>query len=169
MNRIRVVNLSGTPYQMGYAHGQRFHDEIHHFTEERIRLCSSPEWTGRQLSRVTPSSPSPKPASPNTKPTRPTSWVNCKASPTPPAYPSPSWSSTMASPTSSTPSTTSGDITEPARRANAGRRQLHRIHGARIPQRCRSSLFRPNLGYARLSHALRHLDPRTTRCRAPAS
>lgn len=51
MNQIRVVKLSGAPYQMGYAHGQRFHDEIHHFTEERIRLCSSPEWTGRQLSR----------------------------------------------------------------------------------------------------------------------
>jgi isopenicillin-N N-acyltransferase-like protein len=52
MNRIRVINLSGTPYQMGYAHGKRFHDEIHHFTEERVRLCGSIEWTGRQLSRA---------------------------------------------------------------------------------------------------------------------
>ena len=51
MNRIRVVKLSGRPYQMGYAHGERFHDEIRHFTEERVRLCGSPEWTGRQLSR----------------------------------------------------------------------------------------------------------------------
>ena len=38
MNRIRVVRLSGTPYEMGYVHGQRFHDEIHMFTEERVRL-----------------------------------------------------------------------------------------------------------------------------------
>ena len=51
MNRIRVVKLAGTPYQMGYAHGERFHDEIRRFTEERVRLCGSIEWTGRQLSR----------------------------------------------------------------------------------------------------------------------
>ncbi len=51
MNRIRVVNLPGAPYDIGYAHGERFRDEIHHFTEERVRLCSSPEWTGRQLPR----------------------------------------------------------------------------------------------------------------------
>ena len=51
MNKIRVVKLAGSPYDMGFAHGVRFHDEIHHFTEERVRLCSSPEWTGRQLSR----------------------------------------------------------------------------------------------------------------------
>ena len=51
MNRIRVIKLSGSPYQMGYAHGQRFCDEIHQFTEERVRLCGSLEWTGRHLSR----------------------------------------------------------------------------------------------------------------------
>ena len=51
MNRIRVIKLSGSPYDMGYAHGERFHDEIHHFTDERVRLCQSREWTGRELSR----------------------------------------------------------------------------------------------------------------------
>ena len=51
MNQIRVIKLSGTPYQMGYAQGERFADEIRHFTEERVRLCSSLDWTGRQLSR----------------------------------------------------------------------------------------------------------------------
>ena len=51
MNQIRVIKLSGSPYQMGYAHGKRFRDEIRTFTEERVRLCSSLEWTGRQLSR----------------------------------------------------------------------------------------------------------------------
>ena len=51
MNRIRVVKLSGTPYQMGYTHGERFRDEIRRFTDERVRLCGSLEWTGRQLPR----------------------------------------------------------------------------------------------------------------------
>ncbi len=50
MNRIRVVKLSGSPYDMGYAHGERFRDEIRHFTEERVRLCSSIDWTCRELS-----------------------------------------------------------------------------------------------------------------------
>ncbi|MCY3914540.1 MAG: C45 family autoproteolytic acyltransferase/hydrolase [Chloroflexi bacterium] len=52
MNQIRVVKLSGSPYDMGYAHGLRFRDEIRLFTEERVRLCSSIDWTGRQLSRA---------------------------------------------------------------------------------------------------------------------
>ena len=52
MNRIRVIKLSGTPYDMGYAHGQRFHDEIHMFTEERVRLSQDADWTGHSLSRA---------------------------------------------------------------------------------------------------------------------
>ncbi len=51
MNRIRVIKLAGSPYQMGFDHGKRFADEIRRFTEERVRLCGSIEWTGRQLSR----------------------------------------------------------------------------------------------------------------------
>ena len=52
MNRIRVINLSGSPYDMGYAHGLRFHDEIHMFTEERLRLSQDANWTGHNLSRA---------------------------------------------------------------------------------------------------------------------
>ena len=51
MNRIRLINLAGSPYDMGYAHGQRFHDEIHMFTEERLRLSQDANWTGHSLSR----------------------------------------------------------------------------------------------------------------------
>ena len=51
MKRIRVIKLAGTPYNMGWQHGKRFGDEIRRFTEERVRLCGSPEWTGRELSR----------------------------------------------------------------------------------------------------------------------
>lgn len=52
MNHIRVLKLAGTPYEMGYAHGQRFHDEIHMFTEERVRLSQEADWTGHNLSRA---------------------------------------------------------------------------------------------------------------------
>ncbi len=52
MDKIRVVKLSGTPYAMGYAHGKRFHDEIHRFTEERVRLSQNADWTGHNLSRA---------------------------------------------------------------------------------------------------------------------
>ena len=52
MDSIRVVRLSGTPYEMGYVHGQRFHDEIHMFTEERVRLSRDADWTGHNLSRA---------------------------------------------------------------------------------------------------------------------
>ncbi len=51
MSRIRVVHLEGSPYAMGFAHGKRFHDEIHMFTEERVRLCMDAKWTGRSLTR----------------------------------------------------------------------------------------------------------------------
>ena len=52
MNRIRLIKLAGSPYDMGYAHGARFRDEIRRFTEERVRLCGSIEWTGRRLPRA---------------------------------------------------------------------------------------------------------------------
>lgn len=51
MKRIRVIELSGSAYNMGWQHGKRFHDEIHMFTEDRVRLCQDPNWTGHSLSR----------------------------------------------------------------------------------------------------------------------
>ena len=51
MKRLRVMELSGAPYDMGYAHGQRYHDEIHMFTEDRVQLCQDPNWTSQKLSR----------------------------------------------------------------------------------------------------------------------
>ena len=52
MERIRVIRLAGSPYQMGWDHGKRFHDEIHMFTEERVRLSQDVNWTGHNLSRA---------------------------------------------------------------------------------------------------------------------
>ena len=41
-DQIRVIKLAGAPYQMGYAHGERFLDEIQDFTLERVQLCETP-------------------------------------------------------------------------------------------------------------------------------
>ena len=49
MKRIRVLELSGTPYDMGYKHGQTYAKEIQHFAEERVRLSGDPEWSGQSL------------------------------------------------------------------------------------------------------------------------
>ena len=51
MGRIRVLELAGSYYEMGKAHGARYHDEIHMFTEDRVNLSSDEHWTGRNLSR----------------------------------------------------------------------------------------------------------------------
>lgn len=50
--RIRVVDLAGTPFEMGYAHGSAYRDAIRHFAEERVRLSGDPLWTGRSLARA---------------------------------------------------------------------------------------------------------------------
>lgn len=52
MASLRVLELSGTPYDMGYRHGQTYAAEIREMAEERFHLCSEPIWTGGQrLSR----------------------------------------------------------------------------------------------------------------------
>ena len=51
MAEIRVLELAGTHYEMGFQHGKTYHDEIHHFTEDRIKLCMDADWTGQSLSR----------------------------------------------------------------------------------------------------------------------
>lgn len=49
--RIRVLELSGSPYEMGFQHGSACRDAIRHFAEERVRLSGDPLWTGRTLPR----------------------------------------------------------------------------------------------------------------------
>lgn len=48
MNKIRVLTVSGTPYELGYAHGKAFSKEIGELTEERLHLSCDPFWTGGQ-------------------------------------------------------------------------------------------------------------------------
>lgn len=52
MPPIRILEISGTPYEMGVQHGKTYKREIREITEERIHLCSSAIWTGRELARA---------------------------------------------------------------------------------------------------------------------
>lgn len=47
--RIRVLELSGTPYEMGMQHGRVHRETIRSFSEERLRLSGDPTWAGRTV------------------------------------------------------------------------------------------------------------------------
>ena len=49
---IRVLTISGSPFEMGYTHGAAHKDAIRHFADERVRLSGDPLWTGWTLSRT---------------------------------------------------------------------------------------------------------------------
>ncbi|MGB0388045.1 MAG: C45 family autoproteolytic acyltransferase/hydrolase [Ardenticatenaceae bacterium] len=51
MRKIRLLEIEGSPYEMGYQHGVAHRDAIRMFAEERVHLSGSPVWTGRGLSR----------------------------------------------------------------------------------------------------------------------
>jgi len=48
---IRVLELSGTNYEMGFRHGELYKDSIHKFAEDRVELSCQDTWTGQGLSR----------------------------------------------------------------------------------------------------------------------
>ncbi len=48
---IRLLELSGTNYEMGFRHGELYKDSIQNFAEERVRLSGEATWTGQGLSR----------------------------------------------------------------------------------------------------------------------
>lgn len=51
MPPLRLLELRGSHYDMGYQHGQAYTNEIQEITEERLHLCTEETWTGRALSR----------------------------------------------------------------------------------------------------------------------
>jgi len=51
MNKIRVLDLSGSHYDMGYQHGLSYADGIRHFAEERVKLSGNPMWAGQSFTR----------------------------------------------------------------------------------------------------------------------
>jgi isopenicillin-N N-acyltransferase-like protein len=48
---LEVLELAGTAYQLGYAHGRRYGDSIWRFAQERVELAGGEAWTGRSLGR----------------------------------------------------------------------------------------------------------------------
>ncbi len=51
MSAPRVLELSGSPRQMGLAHGTAFRDDIRRYTAERVTLAGSEVWTGHAMGR----------------------------------------------------------------------------------------------------------------------
>ena len=49
MPPLRILELSGTPYEMGLQHGRAYRDAIRELAAERVALCCDPTWTGRSL------------------------------------------------------------------------------------------------------------------------
>jgi isopenicillin-N N-acyltransferase like protein len=52
MPSLRVLRISGSPYEMGYAHGKAFAADIIALTEERLHLCTDPTWTGGRVATL---------------------------------------------------------------------------------------------------------------------
>jgi isopenicillin-N N-acyltransferase-like protein len=51
--KMRLLELSGAPCEMGRQHGLAYPEEIKALTEDRLQLSSSTAWTGKALSRQT--------------------------------------------------------------------------------------------------------------------
>ena len=50
MNKLNLIKLVGSHYDIGYQHGKRYRDEIKQFVAQRVALSQSKVWTGRELS-----------------------------------------------------------------------------------------------------------------------
>ncbi len=49
--KVPTLELTGSPYEFGLAHGRAFREVIRSYAEERVALAGQPNWTGRALSR----------------------------------------------------------------------------------------------------------------------
>ena len=50
-NSIRILDLAGSPSEMGTRHGEHYRDEIRRYTNERVDLVASGLWSGGALTR----------------------------------------------------------------------------------------------------------------------
>ncbi|MEE9417739.1 MAG: C45 family peptidase [Acidimicrobiales bacterium] len=48
---IRILDLSGSPHEMGVSHGRAFAEDIVRYTDERVALVSGGLWSGGPISR----------------------------------------------------------------------------------------------------------------------
>ncbi|NJN93279.1 MAG: hypothetical protein HC875_03910 [Anaerolineales bacterium] len=51
MPNLRLLEVSGTPFEMGRQHAATYPKEIQELTEDRLSLSSDRNWTGKELSR----------------------------------------------------------------------------------------------------------------------
>ena len=51
MPKLRLLELTGSYYDMGFAHGPTYADDIRRYTEERVSLAGEAGWTGHTLTR----------------------------------------------------------------------------------------------------------------------
>ncbi len=51
MPKIRLLEISGSPFDMGRQHGLAYPKEIAELAEDRVQLSSNKYWTGKELSR----------------------------------------------------------------------------------------------------------------------
>jgi isopenicillin-N N-acyltransferase-like protein len=49
--RIRTLTVTGSPYEMGLAHGRAYRDDIIRYTNERVALVCGGQWSGGPISR----------------------------------------------------------------------------------------------------------------------
>lgn len=45
-DKIRTVKLSGTPYEMGYTHGNTYRDDVIRYAKERVSIVCEGTWSG---------------------------------------------------------------------------------------------------------------------------
>ena len=50
--KLPILDVAGTPAEMGATHGRVARDALRAFAAERVRLAGEPAWTGRALSRA---------------------------------------------------------------------------------------------------------------------
>lgn len=48
---MRVIDLAGSPEEMGHRHGSMFAEEIRHYTEDRIQIVMNGDWSGGHMAR----------------------------------------------------------------------------------------------------------------------
>jgi isopenicillin-N N-acyltransferase like protein len=51
MPNLRLLEVSGAPFEMGRQHAAAYPREIQELTEDRLHLSSNKNWTGKELSR----------------------------------------------------------------------------------------------------------------------
>lgn len=51
MTALHTLKLKGSPYEIGFQHGQLFRAEIREYTAERRILSADPKWSGTQMSQ----------------------------------------------------------------------------------------------------------------------